>query len=74
MKAADSMAMSDIMALIRTSDSFVVRDYSLVKPDEPEPVITIVPVAALFKVIEDAHRNSKHITISPVGQPIIDWR
>jgi len=64
----------DIVSLVRSSDSFVVRDYALVSQDEPEPTVAVVPAAALFEVIEDAHRTSKHITISPVGPPIIDWR
>lgn len=68
------MKAADIVALVRASDSFVVRDYSTVKPDEPEPVIAVVPASALFEIIEDAHRGGKHITISPVGPPIIDWR
>lgn len=64
----------DIVALLKTSDSFVVRDYSAVKPDEPEPFVAVVPADALFEVIQDAHTNKKHITISPVAAPILDWR
>lgn len=69
------MKAADIAALVKASDSFVVCDYSLdsENPDEP-PVVAVVPASALFEVIEDAHRHSKRITISPVGPPIIDWR
>lgn len=69
------MNAADIVTLVRASDSFVVRDYSLdsENPDE-QPVVAVVPAAALFEVIEDAHKTKKRITISPVGPPIIDWR
>jgi hypothetical protein len=69
------MKPADIVALVRASDSFVVRDYSLdsENPDE-QPVVAVVPASALFEIIEDAHKTQKRITISPVGPPIIDWR
>lgn len=65
------------MALLRTADCFVVKDYTVAQesenPDE-QPVIAVVPADALFEVIERAHKHNQKITISPVGAPIIDWR
>ena len=68
------MKAADIATLVKTCESFVVQDYSLdsENPDEP-PVTSVVPASALFEVIEDAHRHSKRIVISPVGPPIINW-
>lgn len=68
------MKSADIVALVRTSDSFVVRDYSLASENNEPPVVAVVPASALFEIIEDAHKTSKRITISPVSPPIIDWR
>ena len=67
----------DIVALLKSSDSFVVKDYTLVQESEnpnEQPTMAVVPADALFEVIEKAHKQSQKITISPVGAPIIDWR
>lgn len=65
----------DILDLLRMSDSFIIRDYSAdSKNPNEEPVVAIVPADALFEIIQDAHKNKRRITISPIGPVIIDWR
>lgn len=65
----------NLLQILKQSESFVVKDYSHVRSLNPEdqPVISVVPADALFEIIQDAHKNNKKITISPVGEPIIDW-
>lgn len=54
------------------TNGFVVKDYSGISDEQPDPLIMVVRSSEIFEVIADASANQKKIAIYAIGPCVYD--